>query len=193
MLDQKALDTLFLAARTQQGWRDEPVHEERLRALYDLMRWGPTAANCSPARIVFVVSDEARERLLACMDAGNVRKTASAPVTAIIGMDMAFYDKLPTLFPHANARDWYVGNEKLVAETALRNASLQGGYFILAARALGLDCAPMSGFDAAKLNAAFFAGTSVKANFVCALGYGDPAQLKPRGPRLSFEEACSVA
>jgi nitroreductase len=192
MLDNAALDTLFRAARSQNGWLDKPVAEEQLRQLYDLMKWGPTAANGCPARIVFVRSPEARAKLVACVSAGNVDKVGTAPVTAIIGMDMAFYDKLPQLFPHVDARPWFVGQPQLIADTAFRNSSLQGGYFILAARALGLDCGPMSGFDPAQVDAAFFAGTTVKSNFICGLGYGDPAKLFPRSPRLAFDEACRI-
>lgn len=186
-------EQLFDHARTQNGFLAEPVPEETLRRLYDLMKWGPTSANTSPARIVFVRSPEAKEQLLACVSPGNVEKTRQAPVTAIIGMDMAFYDKLPQLFPHVDARPWFTGNAEMAAATAFRNSSLQGGYFIMAARALGLDCGPMSGFDADKLDAAFFAGTSVKANFICNIGRGDPAKVLPRNPRLSFEDACRIA
>jgi 3-hydroxypropanoate dehydrogenase len=157
-----------------------------------LLKWGPTSANCSPARFVFVRSGAAKEKLLACMDQGNREKTQQAPVTAIIGMDMAFYEKLPQLFPHTDARSWFVGQPAKIEATAFRNSSLQGGYFILAARAVGLDCGPMSGFDAGKLNAAFFAGTSIKVNFVCNLGYGDASKLFARSPRLSFSEACRI-
>lgn len=185
-------EQLFDHARSHNGFFDEPVPEQKLRQLYELMKWGPTSANCSPARIVFVQSPEAKERLLACMDAGNVAKTRSAPVTAIIGMDMAFYDKLPQLFPHTDARSWFAGKPEKIADTAFRNSSLQGGYFIIAARAIGLDCGPMSGFDAAKMDAAFWAGTRVKTNFVCTLGRGDPSKLFGRSPRLSFDEACRV-
>jgi nitroreductase len=192
MLDATALDTLFHHARTHNGWQDKPVTDAQLHQIYDLMKWGPTSANCSPARIVFVKSAAEKEKLVACVGPGNVDKTKAAPVTAIIGMDMAFFDKLPQLFPHADAKSWFVGNQPLIDATAFRNSSLQGGYFIMAARAVGLDCGPMSGFDADKLNAAFFAGTTVKANFICNLGYGDPAKLFGRSPRLSFEEACKV-
>jgi 3-hydroxypropanoate dehydrogenase len=185
-------EQLFDHARSHNGFFDEPVPEQKLRQLYELMKWGPTSANCSPARIVFVQSPEAKERLLACMDAGNVAKTRSAPVTAIIGMDMAFYDKLPQLFPHTDARSWFAGKPEKIADTAFRNSSLQGGYFIIAARAIGLDCGPMSGFDAAKMDAAFWAGTRVKTNFVCTLGRGDPSKLFGRSPRLSFDEACRI-
>jgi 3-hydroxypropanoate dehydrogenase len=193
MLDQSALATLFTEARTQNGWLPEDVPNEKLHALYDLMKWGPTSANCSPARIVFVKSAAEKEKLVACMSAGNAEKTRQAPVTAIIGMDMAFYEKLPQLFPHADARSWFAGNAPHIEATAFRNSSLQGGYFILAARAVGLDCGPMSGFDAAKVEAAFFAGTTVKANFVCSLGKGDPAKVFGRSPRLPFEQACRIA
>jgi len=192
MIDNAALDVLFNNARTHNGWQDKPVTDAQLHQLYDLTKWGPTSANCSPARIVFVRSAEEKEKLVACVSAGNADKTRAAPVTAIIGMDMAFYDKLPQLFPHADARSWFAGNQPVIDATAFRNSSLQGGYFILAARALGLDCGPMSGFDADKLNAAFFAGTSVKVNFICSLGYGDPSKLFGRSPRLSFDEACKI-
>lgn len=192
MLDQSALDTLFINARTHNGWRDTPVSQAQLEQLYEVMKWAPTSANCSPARLVFVQSSAAREKLVACMAPGNAEKVRAAPVTVIIGMDMAFYEKLPQLFPHADAKSWFVGNQPLIDATAFRNSTLQGGYLIMAARALGLDCGPMSGFDADKLDAAFFAGTLVKANFVCSLGQGDPSKLFPRSPRLSFEEACRV-
>jgi nitroreductase len=192
MIDNAALDVLFNNARTHNGWQDKPVTDAQLHQLYDLTKWGPTSANCSPARIVFVRSAEEKEKLVACVSPGNADKTRAAPVTAIIGMDMAFYDKLPQLFPHADARSWFAGNQPAIDATAFRNSSLQGGYFILAARALGLDCGPMSGFDADKLNAAFFAGTSVKVNFICSLGYGDPSKLFGRSPRLSFDEACKI-
>lgn len=186
-------EQLFTDARTQNGWLDTPVSDATLHQLYDLLKWGPTSANCSPARIVFVRSDQARATLAACMAPGNAPKVQQAPVTAVIGMDMAFYDKLPQLFPHADAKSWFVGNHALSEATAFRNSSLQGAYLILAARALGLGCGPMSGFDTAKVDAAFWAGTTVKTNFVCALGHGDPAKLFPRSPRLAFDEACRLA
>ena len=186
-------EQLFTDARTQNGFTDQPVPEARLHQLYDLMKWGPTSANCSPARIIFVTSPEAREKLLACMAPTNVDKTKSAPVVAIIGTDMAFYEKLPYLFPHADAKSWFVGKKEFADTTAFRNSSLQGGYFILAARTVGLDCGPMSGFDNAKVDAAFWAGTEVKTNFICNLGHGDPSKLFPRSPRLTFEEACRMA
>jgi 3-hydroxypropanoate dehydrogenase len=186
-------EQLFTEARTQNGYRDVPVPEECLRQLYELMKWGPTSANCSPARLVFVRSPEARDKLVGCVSPGNVAKVRAAPVTVIIGMDMAFHEQLPKLFPHADARAWFAGNEAKIIETAFRNSSLQGGYLILAARALGLDCGPMSGFDAARVDAAFWAGSTVKTNFICALGHGEPAKLFARSPRLDFDEACRLA
>ena len=185
-------EQLFEDARSHNGFSAEPVPEATLRRLWDLTKWGPTSANSSPARIVFVVSAEAKARLLECMSPGNLEKTRQAPVAAIIGMDMAFYEKLPMLFPHADAKPWFEGKPEMIAATAFRNSSLQGGYFILAARALGLDCGPMSGFDAAKVDQAFWAGTTVKTNFICNLGRGDPSKIYGRSPRLSFEEACRI-
>ena len=185
-------EQLFDHARTHNGFTSEAVPEALLRRVYELMKWGPTSANCSPARIIFVTTPAAKDKLLAGMAPGNVEKTRSAPVTAIIGMDMAFFEKLPQLFPHADARSWFVGKQPLIDATALRNSSLQGAYFIVAARALGLDCGPMSGFDAAVVDAAFWAGTTVKTNFICNLGRGDASQLMARSPRLTFEEACQV-
>lgn len=192
-LDDAALDQLFRTARTFSAWLPRSVDESALRALYELMKWSPTSANSGPLRIVFVQSPASKERLVACMNPGNVDKTRQAPVTAVLGMDMAFYEKLPFLFPHTDARSWFAGKPAAIESTAFRNSSLQGGYFILAARALGLDCGPMSGFDAAKVDAAFFPDGRTKVNFVCNLGYGDPSGLRPRGPRLAFEEACVIA
>ena len=185
-------EQLFEDARSHNGFSAEPVPEATLRRLWDLTKWGPTSANSSPARIVFVVSAQAKARLLECMSPGNLEKTRQAPVAAIIGMDMAFYEKLPMLFPHADAKPWFEGKPEMIAATAFRNSSLQGGYFILAARALGLDCGPMSGFDAAKVDRSFWAGTTVKTNFICNLGRGDPSKIYGRSPRLSFEEACRI-
>ncbi len=193
-LNDEARRLLFTEARTHNRFTPEPVPDALLRQLYDLMKWGPTSANCSPARLVFVKSPEAKAKLAPCMSEGNRDKTLQAPVNAIVGMDMAFYDKLPELFPHnLTAKSWFEGNPEFSASTAMRNSSLQGAYFMLAARGLGLDCGPMSGFNADAVNAAFFAGTSVKANFICNLGHGDPAGLFPRSPRLSFEQACRIA
>ena len=183
---------LFTDARTQNGYLDVPVSDAQLHALYDLLKFGPTAANACPARLKFVRSAEAKSQLAACVSASNQAKVKQAPVTVIIGMDMAFYEQLPFLFPHADARAWFVGNEASIQATAMRNSSLQGGYLILAARALGLDCGPMSGFDAAQVDAAFWAGSTVKTNFLCTLGTGDPAKVFPRSPRLGFEQACSL-
>jgi nitroreductase len=193
MLNQEQLAVLFSNARTHNEWQDKAVSDEQLHAIYDEMKWGPTSANSCPARIVFVKSSEQKEKLVACMSPGNAEKTRKAPVTAIIGMDMAFYEKLLQLFPHApDARSWFEGNQASIESTAFRNSSLQGGYFILAARALGLDCGPMSGFVADKLNQAFFADTNVKVNFVCSLGYGVQEKLFPRSPRLDFDQACQI-
>jgi 3-hydroxypropanoate dehydrogenase len=186
-------EQLFDNARTQNGYLPTPVSKDTLHQLYEMMKWGPTSANCSPARIVFVESAAAKDKLAAAMLPANAAKVLEAPVTAIIGMDMAFYEQLPRLFPHADAKAWFVGNQPMIDATAFRNSSLQGGYFIVAARALGLGCGPMSGYDAAKVDAAFFTGTTVKCNFVCTLGQGDPAKLFPRSPRLSFEEVCRFA
>lgn len=186
-------EQLFDNARTQNGFTAEPIPEATLRKLYDLVKWGPTSANCSPARFIFVTTPEAKAKLLEGMAPPNVEKTQAAPVTVIVGMDMEFYEKLPHLFPHADAKAWFVGNQPMIDATAFRNSSLQGGYLILAARALGLDCGPMSGFDPAKVDAAFWAGTSVKTNFIVNLGHGDPSKVFGRNPRLSFDEACRIA
>ena len=185
-------EVLFDNARTHNGFAAEPIPEATLHKLYDMLKWGPTSANSSPARFVFVTSPEAKDKLLGAMSAGNFDKTKAAPVTVIVGMDTEFFEKLPKLFPHADAKSWFVGNQAMIDATAFRNSSLQGGYLIIAARALGLDCGPMSGFDAAKVDAAFFAGTKVKTNFIVNLGKGDASKLFSRSPRLSFEEACSI-
>jgi 3-hydroxypropanoate dehydrogenase len=186
-------EQLFTDARTQNGYSAEPVPDDTLRQLYELMKWGPTAANSTPARLIFVRSPQAKDKLLACVSPGNVNKVREAPVTVIVGMDLDFHDKLPKLFPHVDARAWFVNDAAKRAESAMRNSSLQGGYLIMAARALGLDCGPMSGFDPAKVDAAFWAGSSVKTNFLCALGRGDPSKVLQRHPRLDFDEACQLA
>ena len=191
-LAEEALEQILTKARTHSVWLPEPVSDELLIEIYDLMKWGPTSANSSPARIVFVRSKEAKEKLLPCMAEGNVEKTKTAPVTAIIAQDMEFYEKLPKLFPFADARSWFAGNKPFTESTAFRNSSLQGAYLMIAARSLGLDCGPMSGFDNAKVDAAFFQGTSWKSNFICNLGYGDSDKLRPRAPRLEFNEACKI-
>ena len=192
-LGDDGLDLLFRNARTHSYWRPEPVDDSVLRRVYDLAKMGPTSANMCPLRIVFVRSPAAKEKLKPCLDAGNVNKTMAAPVTAIIAMDVHFFEKLPKLYPPADARAWFKDlPEPTLEYIALRNGSLQGAYFMLAARACGLDCGPMSGFDNAKVDAAFFAGTTVKSNFLCNLGHGDAGKLHPRSPRLTFEEACSI-
>ena len=193
VLSSEDLDLIFREARTHSVWLDKPVEDALLEQVYDLAKMGPTSANMCPMRIILVKSREAKERLKPALDAGNVDKTMKAPVTAIIGMDIHFYEKLPKLFPRANAKSWFKDLPENVLEyIALRNSSLQGAYFMLAARALGLDCGPMSGFDNAKVDEAFFAGTTVKSNFLCNLGYGDRSKLHPRNPRLEFDEACRV-
>ena len=193
VLNDAALDQLFRTARTQNAFSDRPVEDSQLHALYELLKWGPTAANSTPARFVFVKSDEAKQKLAPALSEGNLEKTLAAPVTVIIGFDEDFHEKLPYLFPHADAKSWFDGPREGRHESAFRNGSLQGAYLILAARALGLDAGPMSGFDNAKVDAAFFAGTSIKSNFIVNLGYGDPAGLFPRLPRLSFDEAARIA
>jgi 3-hydroxypropanoate dehydrogenase len=205
-LNEEGMDLLFRKARTHNEWLDRPVSDDTLRQLYDLMKWGPTSANSSPARILFLRTPQAKARLLPALAPGNVEKTRTAPVTAIIAYDLKFYEKLPLLFPHNPAmRDGYINAPQLVEVTARRNSSLQGAYFIIAARAVGLDCGVMSGFDNAKVDEEFFAAGQcegcdeeflpeghVRSNFLCNLGYGDPAKLFPRSPRLKFEEACML-
>jgi 3-hydroxypropanoate dehydrogenase len=191
-LDEAGLDLIFRTARTYNGYTDAPVTEADLRAIWDLMKWGPTSANMAPARIVWVTSPEAKERLAVLTSSTNADKIRKAPVTAIIGMDMEFYEKLPRLFPHADARSWFVGNQAMIESGAFRNSTLQGAYLIIAARALGFDTGAMSGFDNARVDEAFFAGTPVKSNFICTLGVGDPATIFDRLPRLDFEDANSI-
>jgi len=187
-LADEALDTIFRTARSYNGYLDKPVGEDKLRAIWDLMRMGPTSANQSPARIVWCVSQEAKDRLAALSSGTNGPKIRKAPVTAIIGYDLDFHEKLPFLFPHVDARPWFADPAARQVH-AFRNGSLQGGYFILAARALGLDTGPMSGFDNDAVDAAFFAGTTVRSNFISTLGYGDPATIFERLPRFAFEDA----
>jgi len=205
-LSEEGMNLLFREARTYNAWLNQPVSDETLRQLYDLMKWGPTSANCSPARIVFLRTAEAKQRLLPALAPGNAEKTMAAPVTAIIAYDIKFYELLPKLFPHADARAWFADTPELALTTARRNSSLQGAYFMIAARSLGLDCGPMSGFDNAKVDHEFFPAdpkgnafqleyfpdSHVKSNFLCNLGYGDPAKLFPRSPRLEFDEACQL-
>jgi len=192
-LPDAALDQLFRSARTYNGYLDKPVSETELRAIYELVKMGPTSANCQPLRIIWCVSEEAKAKLGNLASSTNKAKILKAPVTAILGMDLAFYEKLPQLFPHADARAWFVSSPELAEATAFRNSSLQGAYFIMAARALGLDTGPMSGFDNAAVDEAFFAGTTVKSNFISTLGHGDPASIFERLPRPTFEEMNSIA
>jgi 3-hydroxypropanoate dehydrogenase len=191
-LDDRSLDTIFRAARTHSVWLDKPVSDALIHQIYDLMKWAPTSANSSPARIVFVRSTAAKQRLLPAMAPGNVDKTRAVPVTAIIAYDTEFHEKLPKLFPQADARSWFVGNQALIDTTAFRNGTLQGAYLILAARALGLDAGPMSGFDNAKVDKEFFPDGKIKSNFMINLGYGDHTKLFPRNPRLPFAEAAQI-
>lgn len=192
MVADQALDRIFRDARTHSAWTDRAVPDELLRRAWDLARMGPTSANCQPLRVVFVRTPEAKARLNPALMEGNVAKTMAAPVTAIIGHDMEFFEKLPRLFPHADARSWFVGNDALIQATAFRNGTLGAAYLILALRAVGLDCGPMSGFDNAHVDREFFAGTAIRSNFLVNIGYGDAAKLHARGPRLDFDEACSV-
>lgn len=191
-LPESTLAQLFTQARSHHAWRAEPVSDEQLRQVFELAKWGPTCVNSVPMRVLFLRSESAREKLYPALLGKNVTQSQAAPVTAIIAQDTKFYDHLPTLFPFIDARALYATNAPLAEATAFRNSSLQGAYFMLAARALGLDVCPMSGFDNAKVDATFFAGTSWKSNFICTMGYGDETKLHPRGPRLSFEECCKI-
>lgn len=193
MVDDAALDLLFLKARSHNGWLDKPVTDALLRQLYELMKWGPTSANCSPARIVFVRTPANKERVRPALSPNNVEKTMTAPVIAIVAYDSRFYEHLPQLFPrNPQVAELFASNAALSATTAFRNGTLQGGYFLLAARAVGLDCGPMSGFDNAKIDAEFFPDGRFKSNFLCGLGHGDVSKVLPRSPRLVFEEACTL-
>jgi nitroreductase len=192
ILDDRSLDVLFRDARSHNTWQGHDVADVLIRAVYDLMKFGPTAANSCPARFVFVKSPEAKARLKPHLDQGNVNKVMTAPVTVIIGYDLKFYDHVPKLFPHTDARSWFAGNDAKIQEAAFRNSSLQGAYLMMAARSLGLDCGPMGGFNADGVNAEFFPDGDVKANFICAIGHGDPSGIFGRSPRLSFEEACEI-
>lgn len=191
-LPDAALDQLFRTARTFNGFRDEPVADETLHALYDLMKWGPTSANSCPMRVVFVRSPAAKERLRPALAPGNLDKTMKAPVTAIVGRDLEFYEHLPRLYPVTDARSWFIGNEALIDRTSQVSGTLQAAYMILAARSLGLDCGPMGGFDATMVDNVFFAGTQIKSIVLINLGYGDPAKVYPRGPRFDFAEVCRI-
>jgi nitroreductase len=189
-ISNESIQQLFTAARTHHAWLDKPVADGLLQEIYDLAKWGPTSANSLPMRIVFVKSNSAKEKLMPALAGSNAEQVRAAPVTAIVAYDQKFYDQLPTLSP---ARSLFASNPSLSEQTAFRNSSLQGAYFILAVRALGLDAGPMSGFDNAKVDQAFFEKSSWKSNFLCNIGYGDAAKLRPRGPRLSFDEACVIA
>jgi len=191
-LIDSALATLFTEARTHNGWQEKPVSDELLKQAYDLARMGPTSANCCPLRVVFIRSKEAKEKLAPALSSGNLQKTMSAPVTAILAYDPAFYDLLPELYLHGDARSWFTSSPELAHETAFRNASLQAAYLILALRSLGLDTGPMSGFDQDKVNASFLAASGWKANFLLNIGYGDSSKVYPRSPRLDFERVCQI-
>jgi len=191
-IDQGALVQLFTEARSHNSWQEKTVSDQQLKQIYELFKYAPTSVNCNPAKILFVKSPVEKARLVACVNPGNIEKTHNAPVTAIIGMDLDFYENLPKLFPHVDAKSWFVGKEAFIESTAFRNSSLQGAYLIMAVRALGLDCGAMSGFDAEKVNAEFFPNGRVKVNFLLNIGYGDGASLMPRHPRPSFDEACKI-
>lgn len=192
-LDPLALDKLFREARTQNKWQDKPVPDATLQALYDILKWGPTSANCSPARFVFIRTKEGKEKLRPALSSGNTEKTMTAPVTVIVAYDPKFFDHLPKLFPHADAKAWFTSNDELAKTTAFRNGTLQGAYLMIAARSVGLDVGAMSGFDNAKVDEAFFADSGFKSNFLCNLGYGDPSGVFGRLPRFTFDEVCELA
>ncbi len=192
ILSDAGLDKIFRQARTHRAWRDEAVSDVLLEAVYDLAKMGPTSANCCPLRVAFLRSGEAKEKLRPALDGGNVEKTMAAPVTAILAYDLEFYEFFPKLAPHRDGPKTFAGKPALIEETVMRNGSLQGAYFMIAARALGLDCGAMSGFDKKKVDETFFAGTTWRSNFLCNLGHGDPDALKPRAPRLDFDEACQL-
>jgi 3-hydroxypropanoate dehydrogenase len=192
ILDDRALDILFREARTYNGWKEGDVSDVLLQAVYDLMKWGPTSANCSPLRIIFVRTEEAKERLKPHLMEANIKKTMAAPVVAILANDKKFYEYLPKLFPHANAKSWFEGKQAMIDDTAMRNGTLQGAYFMIAARALGLDCGPMSGFNKKGVKEEFFPGEDVEVNFLCNIGYGDPDSIFDRSPRFEFDEICKI-
>lgn len=192
MIDSASLKAIFEDARTHHTWQDKDISDETLRKVYDLCKMGPTSTNCCPMRLVFLRSHEEKEKLKPCLMEANIEQTMAAPVTAIIAYDLDFHEKLPVLSPHNNAYSWFAGNDDFILNTAKQNGTLQGAYFIIAARALGLDCGPMSGFNPEKTDEVFFKGTKIKSNFLCNLGHGDPSGLYPRGERLSFEDACKV-
>lgn len=192
VLNDQGMDLLFRDARTYNGWKDQDVSDVLLKSLFELMKYAPTSANCSPMRIKFLKSEEQKEKLKPLLMEGNVEKTMSAPVVAILARDLEFYEYLPKLFPHTDAKSWFEGNDDLIRETAVRNANLQGGYFIMAARSLGLDCGPMSGFDTDGVNKAFFPEERYEVDFLCNLGYGDPESIFDRSPRFDFDDVCEI-
>ena len=192
LISQDTLQQLFLDARSHNVWNDKPVSDEQIKQIYDLLKMGPTSANSCPARFVFIKSEKAKQKLKGCLAEGNIEKSMTAPVVAIVAMDMEFYEQLPKLFPHTDARSWYAGKDDKIFDAAFRNSTLQGAYLIMAIRSLGLDAGPMSGFDSEKLDATFFPEGKLKSNFICAFGYGDESKLYPRGPRLDFAEACQL-
>lgn len=191
-LNEQSLDTLFRTARSHNGWQDKPVSDAQLKQMYDLMKWGPTSANSCPARLVFVTSDAAKQRLKPSLQEGNIEKSMTAPVVVIIGMDMEFYEEFGILFPHTDAKSWFVGKPEKIKQAAFRDSSLQAAYMMMAARSLGLDCGPMSGFDNEKLDAEFFPDGRIKSNFICGLGYGDESKLHPRLARLDYDRVCQI-
>ncbi|ATW04280.1 malonic semialdehyde reductase [Sphingorhabdus sp. YGSMI21] len=191
-ISDEALNQLFLDARSQNGYRDVPVSDDILERLYNVLRTGPTSMNCLPGRFIFVRTTDQKNKMAECAAPPNQDKIRNAPVVVVIGMDMDFVETLPRLFPHADMRGFYSGNDKLVEETAFRNSSLQGAYLIMAARALGLDCGPMSGFNPQAMDALFWSGTNVQTNFICSLGYGDPSKVFPRLPRHEFDDVCKL-
>lgn len=192
IINDRAMDILFRDGRTYNGWLDKDVSDVTLKALHDLVKYGPTSANCSPMRVKFLKSDEAKQRLKPHLMEGNVDKTMAAPVVAVLANDLEFYEKLPKLFPHTDAKSWFVGNDDLIKSTAMRNGTLQGGYFILAARGLGLDCGPMSGFDQDAVKKEFFPNDNFDVNFLCSLGHGDESTIFERSPRFEFDEVCEI-
>ena len=192
IIDKNSLDQLFTTARTHNAWLDQEIADETLQQLFDLAKMPPTSANCSPMRLVFVRSDDAKEKLKPTLSEGNVEKTMAAPVVVIVAYDLDFYEHLPRLFPHADAKSWFEGREAHIKKSAILNGSLQGAYLLLAARSLGLDCGPMSGFSNKKVDEAFFAGTNIKSNFLMNIGYGDEKGLFPRSPRFDFNDVCSI-
>jgi len=192
MLSNSSIERLFTKARSQNGWLKKDITDDHIHQLYDLLKFGPTSANCCPARFTFIRTKEAKERLKPYLDSGNINKSMSAPTVVIISYDVEFYQKLPFLSPHNNAISWYEGKEQKIKSTAELNATLQGAYFIIAARSIGLDCGPMIGFNKEKLNQEFFPNKKIKSIFICSIGYGDDTKVRPRSPRLDFEEACEI-